>query len=466
MSASDRIPGMVPGRLGRNVGIAVLYLFSVLLIIAVLPFVAAAAVGTNFRNSADRLTALPGIAAGGGLKSGGMAFVYGLVIIGVMGTVTGSDSPSDGGMGGDTVAPAASTVVGDPVGQGKAAESKPTGTSTLTTAPTASPTLTVSASSSPTGTSAPTTSTTASPTPTATASQTPTATASPSPTQAARGPQEGTKWTVTITRVIDGDTVEARFPNGEIDTLRLLGVDTPETTYSRVSPEEFGGIPDTTAGRDHLFNWGEKATGFTSDTIGGKTVRVEVDPETDRRGSFGRLLVYVYVDGENFNERLLVDGYARLYESSFSGRSEFEAAEAQAQNNDVGLWDFEAPTASPTATKTQGDGGDLAVVAIHADAAGNDHENENDEYIVFENTGTEPLDLSGWRVEDKADHTYYFPSGFTLDPGARVTLYTGSGTNSNTELYWGSNSAIWNNDGDTIYVYDEEGRKVIERTYS
>jgi len=36
-----------------------------------------------------------------------------------------------------------------------------------------------------------------------------------------------------------------------------FGVDTPETTLSRVSPDEFAGIPDTTAGRDHLFNWGE-----------------------------------------------------------------------------------------------------------------------------------------------------------------------------------------------------------------
>lgn len=162
------------------------------------------------------------------------------------------------------------------------------------------------------------------------------------------GPEDGTAWEVTVTRVVDGDTVEARFPNGETDTLRLLGVDTPETTYDRVSPGEFEGIPDTVAGRDHLFEWGERATAFATDELEGETVRIAVDESADRRGGYGRLLVYVYADGENFNERLLRDGYARLYDSSFSLRSEFSAAEAEAQDDDRGLWAFgeEATTQS------------------------------------------------------------------------------------------------------------------------
>jgi endonuclease YncB( thermonuclease family) len=273
--------------------------------------------------------------------------------------------------------------------------------------------------------------------------------------------------------VIDGDTVEARFPNGDIDTLRLLGVDTPETTLSRVSPEEFEGIPDTTAGRDHLFNWGEFATAFAKDKLERKTVRIEVDSQADRRGSFGRLLVYVYVDEENFNKLLLTNGYARVYESSFSKRSEFDDAEATAGANDVGLWNFEqsstpTPTPTPTATATSSSSsekGDLVVWEIHEDAAGNDHENLNDEYIVFKNTGDQSLDLSGWTDEDEADHTYHFPSGFTLSPGETVTLYTGSGSDTDSGLDWGSGRAIWNNGGDTIFVTDEDGNLVIKESY-
>ena len=54
-----------------------------------------------------------------------------------------------------------------------------------------------------------------------------------------------------VSRVIDGDTIEVRYRNGTTDTIRLLGVDTPETSGG-VSPQEFKGIPDTEAGRAHL----------------------------------------------------------------------------------------------------------------------------------------------------------------------------------------------------------------------
>lgn len=307
---------------------------------------------------------------------------------------------------------------------------------------------------------------TPSPLPTGTATQSPTAPTTPttsSSTPNPRGPAQGTEWTVTITRVIDGDTVEARFPNGEIDTLRLLGVDTPETTLSRVSPEEFEGIPDTTAGRDHLFNWGERATDFTQEKLDGKTVQIAIDPEADRRGSFGRLLVYIYVEGGNFNELLLIKGYARMYDSSFSKRNEFDAAEASAQANNVGLWNFES---TPTMTSEESSSTSQLVVAdIHPDAAGNDHDNLNDEYIEFKNTGDQSLDLTDWTVADEVDHTYRFPTGFTLDPGATVTLYTGSGDDTASELYWGSGSAIWNNGGDTIIVKDDTGNIVFKHEY-
>ncbi len=124
-----------------------------------------------------------------------------------------------------------------------------------------------------------------------------------------------------------------------------------------------------------------------------------------------------------------------------------------------------ATTEATTTATTTGDAGDLAVAEIHADAAGNDNENLNDEYVVFENTGSEALDLDGWTVRDEADHTYTFPSGFTLDAGDQVTLHTGSGEDSATDLYWGSGSAVWNNAGDTIVVETDTGTTVVEEPY-
>ncbi|WP_233553806.1 thermonuclease family protein [Halococcus sp. IIIV-5B] len=85
------------------------------------------------------------------------------------------------------------------------------------------------------------------------------------------------------------------------------------------------------------------------------------DDESDRRGSFGRLLVYIYVDDSNFNQQLLEDGYARVYDSSFSLREDFDSTEEEARSNDVGVWDFEAeetatPTPTPTPESGSGDG--------------------------------------------------------------------------------------------------------------
>ena len=108
----------------------------------------------------------------------------------------------------------------------------------------------------------------------------------------------------------------------------------------------------------------------------------------------------------------------------------------------------------------------LTVADIHADAAGDDRDNLNDEYVVFENTGNETLDLSGWTIEDEAGQRCTVPEGFELAPGQTVTLHTGSGTSTTTELYWGSGSPIWNNDGDTVIVSTPNGERVLEETYS
>jgi micrococcal nuclease len=162
----------------------------------------------------------------------------------------------------------------------------------------------------------------------------------------------------TITRVVDGDTVEVRFADGEEDTVRLLGVDTPETELGRVDPPEFEGIPANNAGRDWLFEWGEKATSFATEALDGREVRVATDPEAGRRGSYGRLLAYIYVNGQNFNRQLIEEGYARMYDSSFSQRSAFAEAEARARQNDVGLWGFE------------GAAGDVRTTAVRPPSSG------------------------------------------------------------------------------------------------
>jgi len=267
----------------------------------------------------------------------------------------------------------------------------------------------------------------------------------------------------TVTHVVDGDTVDVRFADGSTDTVRLLGVDSPET-HGQNHPAEFEGVPDTDAGRRCLADAGTDATAFTARALSGGTARIVVDETADRRDEYGRLLAYVVVaNGTNLNYRLVATGNARVYDSTFAQSDRFYAAEARAQARRLGLWECRAPGA---VNATSGVGSSSLVVAsVHPDAAGNDVQNLGDEYVTFRNAGNDSLDLSGWTVRDEGGHVYPFPDGFELASGASVRVYTGAGTDSADALYWNADGAVWNNDGDAVVVTNATGVVVLRHRY-
>ena len=272
-------------------------------------------------------------------------------------------------------------------------------------------------------------------------------------TAASASASSGDTLSATVTDVVDGDTVDVRYQNGTTDTVRLLGVDTPEV-YGEHDPTEFEGVPDTKAGEQCLGEAGDDASAYAKNALSGEQVTLVLDDQADKRGDYGRLLAYVRDDGRNFNYDLVDTGNARVYDSTFSQSDRFYAAESDAQSSQRGLWHC----------RDAGSSGSLSVAQIHADAAGNDNQNLNDEYVVFENTGTETLDLSGWTVSDEAGHTYTFPSRQSLAPGETVTLHSGSGSDTASDVYWGASGAIWNNAGDTVSVRDD-GTLVTSKSY-
>ncbi|MEF8757928.1 MAG: thermonuclease family protein [Halobacteriales archaeon] len=141
----------------------------------------------------------------------------------------------------------------------------------------------------------------------------------------------------TVVSVVDGDTVDVRFADGSTDTVRLLGVDTPEL-HGRTDPAEFEGVPNTTAGRACLRAVAENATGFAADLVADRAVTLEFDSEADRRGGYDRLLAYVYRGETHLNERLLVEGYARVYVTEFTQLDRFREAAATARAGNRGIW--------------------------------------------------------------------------------------------------------------------------------
>jgi micrococcal nuclease len=87
------------------------------------------------------------------------------------------------------------------------------------------------------------------------------------------------------------------------------------------------------------------------------------------------------------------------------------------------------------------------------------------------------MNMSGWRLYDIAfiqgkvsDHVFYFPQGFVLRAGQSVTIYSGSGVNTESSLYWGrlegEYGAIWTNDGDCAYLEDNQGNLVDMRCWT
>ncbi len=128
--------------------------------------------------------------------------------------------------------------------------------------------------------------------------------------------------TARVERVIDGDTIQVRFENKRY-TVRLIGVDTPETKHPTKAVQYFG----------------REASAFTKAALEGKTVLLQKDRTGDTVDRYGRWLRYVLLDGDNFNARLIRDGYTHAYRRfPFSKRTEFIQLEEQARRRGIGLW--------------------------------------------------------------------------------------------------------------------------------
>ncbi len=133
----------------------------------------------------------------------------------------------------------------------------------------------------------------------------------------------------TVSRFVDGDTITVDM-NGTPETLRFIGVDTPETHKPNTPVQCYG----------------PAAAVFTKNTIGTQKVRLESDSLSTNRDRYNRLLRYVYTaDGKFINEILIQQGYGFYYPYfPFSKSQQFEADQKQAMAANKGLWGNCHPT--------------------------------------------------------------------------------------------------------------------------
>lgn len=127
--------------------------------------------------------------------------------------------------------------------------------------------------------------------------------------------------------VVDGDTIKVLVSN-EVVTLRLIGLDTPETKDPRKPVQCFG----------------ENASKKAKELLSGKFVYLEADPTQGEKDKYNRLLRYVFFeDSTSYNMKMIKDGYAHeyTYKIPYKYQTEYKNAEKYARENNLGFWSKE-----------------------------------------------------------------------------------------------------------------------------
>ncbi len=141
----------------------------------------------------------------------------------------------------------------------------------------------------------------------------------------------------TVNSVVDGDTIKITY-NGKEESVRLIGVDTPETVHPTKEVQAYG----------------IEASDYTKAQLAGKQVRLEFDVE--QRDSYGRLLAYVWIGDTLFNETLIAEGYGQVatFPPNVKYVERFTAAQKTARDASKGLWWIDGPITEPATPATTG----------------------------------------------------------------------------------------------------------------
>jgi micrococcal nuclease len=130
--------------------------------------------------------------------------------------------------------------------------------------------------------------------------------------------------TYRVVEVIDGDTIKVDIA-GKIETIRLIGIDTPEIANPHNPQDDY---------------FGPEAARYAKKLLENQSVYLIPDPMQSNRDKYNRLLRYVFLeDGTLINAKLVAEGYAYNYiYEPFQFMKQFDYLEKQAKENQLGLW--------------------------------------------------------------------------------------------------------------------------------
>jgi len=233
---------------------------------------------------------------------------------------------------------------------------------------------------------------------------------------------------VPVVRVLDGDTFEVRL-DGEIEIIRMLGVNTMETGACHAS----------------------EAKAFLANLIDGGNVTLSADDsDVEIRD---RLARWVDVGDLDVGLELIRAGHAlAMGHATETERSTlYTDAAAEARSRGVGIWDDDGCAAGPST------GIDVELV-VRWDGEGDDRDNVNGEWIDVYNASSTSLPLDGWHVRDTATRFYDFPAGTRVPALSTLRIRVGRGVNTSTTQFWGLDAPIFNNEAsESAYLVDPDG---------
>ncbi len=239
----------------------------------------------------------------------------------------------------------------------------------------------------------------------------------------------------TMASIYDGDT----FTLDTGDKVRVSGVNTPE-----LRPAEDYGVEAREAAEAFL-------SGHELTLVYGAT----------ERDSYGRLISWVEVDGQALAVHLVERGLGHVFlipPNDTGDEAALLAAQEKARAARRGIWSTESYS------------GSFHFTSFHANAAGDDRENVNGEYLRLCNITTEAQSLDGFRITDATGASWDLP-GIIVPAGHTVKIHSGRGDNqadpaSQLAIFLGSPTPIWNNKEDRATLFDRYDAVVDTRLHS
>jgi micrococcal nuclease len=128
---------------------------------------------------------------------------------------------------------------------------------------------------------------------------------------------------ITLVHIIDGDTIKVNV-NGKLETVRYLLIDTPESKNPKTCVQLYA----------------KEAFLRNSELVKSGKLTLEFE-QGNTRDSYGRLLAYVFVDGESIQGTLLKEGYARvayIMNPPYKYLETFRKEETLAKRGKINIW--------------------------------------------------------------------------------------------------------------------------------